>query len=338
MESRIRQGGDRGGMNNDAVRVNQFDVWVIFPSLRLLEAVRYAFSLQCLLIAFVAVICLNLIRAAFWIPWMNGEHVAVSFTGELDYCFSTLSRSVFRQTLPSMLSILGRLAILQALIGFSGCAIARCAGFSLCKGHRAGALSSLRFSVRQWKSILIGILIYLALLFGVGVMARIAVASSSLLPQIDITIHPGEILRRIMAVTSILVVLVLTAGWLLSLPAIGIDGCDGPESLSRGISYVLSQFWRTVCYAVAMGPAVWGVSLLMAWLMQYSGWQLEPNRPLSESSEPDFTAYILAGTCGYSMLMSAVAVSYVLLRRFEDGISISEVAATRSDGTQRRQA
>jgi hypothetical protein len=329
-------------MNNDAVRVNQFDVWVIFPSLRLLDAVRYAFSLQCLVIAFIAVICLNLLRMSIWFPWMNGEHAAVTFTGELSYCYSTLSRTVFRDNLSSMLSIIGRLAILQVLIGFSGCAISRCAGFSLCKGRRTGAMSAIRLSVRQWKSIVIGLLIYLIMIFGLGVIARIAVMATNLLPTTSFSVDPAEvfpvdpreILQRLVAVSTIVVMIVLTAGWLLSLAAIGIDGCDGPESLSRGISYALSHFWRTACYAFAAAFGVWGVSAAVLWLLRFCGRQVAPHW----HSEPDFTTHILAGVCEYSLLMSAVAVSYVLLRRFEDGISITEVAATRSAGTQRRQA
>jgi hypothetical protein len=325
-------------MNNDAVRVNQFDVWVIFPSLRLLDAVRYAFSLQCLLPAFLTVICVQLVRAAIGIPGFRPEHVAVSLTGELVYSFAATSHALFREDVLTISSVIGRLAIMLGLISITGFSIARCAGLSLCRGQRVGAMSSLRRAFRQWRSLLAGLMIYLMLIVGIGFMARIVLWVSHLIPAWSFPMDPGDVVRVIVAATSVLSMLVLTSGWLLSLAAMGIDECEGPEGLSRGISYVLSHFRRTVCYAFSTGFAVWGASAATFWILQLCRSLAGPQLQLAAPGKPDSTAMFLAGTCGYSLLMSAVAVSYVLLRRFEDGISITEVAATRSAGTQRRQA
>ena len=72
-DKRSRLNGNGEDMNNDAVRVNQIDFRKTIPSLRLFEALGLAFSVQCLVPAFLGVLATTAIDAAIPKTAPNGE-------------------------------------------------------------------------------------------------------------------------------------------------------------------------------------------------------------------------------------------------------------------------
>jgi hypothetical protein len=124
---------------------------------------------------------------------------------------------------------------------------------------------------------------------------------------------------------------VCSAGWLLSLSAMGVDSCDGPESLSRGISYVLSRFRRSICCAVVICLMTWVLSAACSYLLNQAGTlvaqSVDPSADAIVPDSPGFVQFrfLVVESWKLSVVLSGVTLGYVLLRQKEDGVDLREM-------------
>ena len=317
-------------MNEDAVKVSQINPWTALPSLRLIEALPLGSSAGSLL------------------PCVFGLWALVLLSTTLSPPAAIAERSVFAEVLPDAIvgiisdsreiAVVGvgagitrilRLLISVVVVGFVGTAVSRSAGMRFCKDPGTGAIQSLVHASRLWKSTLLtsglfGLLSFMSLLPFRIVAGLFFVASGS-----GDTTHVFSIVVWAAALTLMIAMFICAVGWLLSLASVGVDRCGGAESLSRGISYVLSRFWRTTCYV--------GVVILLSWLSgRVFEFILTQAAVLAEESihgDPRQTGpastflqvcSILVHSVRLSVFFSGLAISYVLLRHFEDNVSLQE--------------
>jgi hypothetical protein len=324
-------------MNDDAVRVNRIQLWAAFPSLRLLQAVRLGLSLQCLLPAVATVL---LFHAALSTPSRES-------TASINpYLLKTLlpapvvmiaaeTREIFvggfkvallpDGRLPSAIHVLLSLMLLAT----GGVAITRAAGGEFCRSQRTGAIRSMRFAIRSWKAISIATAV-LFLSQGLAFLVfRLSLKILSVLPDMLTGVLMFGLL--IQAILTMLFFGVCGIGWLLAAGAIGIDGCDGLEALSRGISYVLSRFWRTLG-SVAVILVLAGFSLFIVQILidqagtivtqalAASGLSMSAGRSAFLQLQ-----WVLMESCKTSVFFSGLGSLYVLLRHFEDNVALDEM-------------
>ena len=319
-------------MNEDGVRVTRIDWLTAIPSLRLLEAIPMAVSL-CI---FVPVLLLMLL--AWGTTQLAGEKFSqlqrtdpvrslVNLSDcELPEYLDMIDESLTRvaQGSPSQ-SALGVVTLgwWMLMLGFCGVAAIRSAGCRFCTGTRCGVTASVRLALQSWKSILISTLLS-GMLLGLLCVAFWILRWAGTKTHVSIT--AAALLMYIIGC------LVLGFGWLLSIAAIAIDRCDGPEALSRGINYVLSRWVRVVVYVTVC-------CLMMAICNRAVLWLSDQAHALASSKygNPD---PVLRGEFGISLgstlgsfgellrlsiFLCEIAIAYVLLRNVEDGVSLREI-------------
>lgn len=316
-------------MNGDAVRVNHLDLRAAFPSLRILETLKLAFSIPCLVASGIGVTIGSFVYSD------SIKSLPESLGGSVRFPLPVAIRSALQDvmTILTLGSSAGwlcffRLTVSFALLGFTSIAISKVAGGRFCKDQRIGVIRSLVVSAKSWRVGFVSTLL-MCLIASAGLIAfRIQcfvtrMASGSIIgPCADIAFWLAAILAMVFLA-------VLGTGWLLSLSAVGIDSCDGPEALSRGICYVLSQLTRTVCYAAVIFAGVALSSYAMQILLLLAGYLADRSlhdglvslRPASQTF--DRFGWFVLETWQASFVGSGIAVCYVLLRRFEDGTDMA---------------
>jgi ABC-type uncharacterized transport system permease subunit len=128
------------------------------------------------------------------------------------------------------------------------------------------------------------------------------------------------------------VLFVLLAGWLLGLSAIAIDRVDGAEALSRGISYVLSRFRRTVSFAIIIGVIAKLVGLA-TWMcvtttgkMALRSINENPNSPPELSAGFDSFRMWVVEAVQFSTVCCGLAIAYLLMRQVIDHVDFREIS------------
>jgi hypothetical protein len=316
-------------MNGDAVRVNHLDLRAAFPSLRIMETLKLAFSIPCLVASGIGVTIGSFVYSE------SIKGLPESFGGSGRFPLPVAIRSALQDvtTILTLASSAGwlcffRLIVTFVLLGFTGIAISKTAGVRFCKDQRIGAIRSLVVAAKSWRagfaSTLLTCLIASAGLLAFRIQCVVTrMASGSIMEQC------ADIALWLTAILTIVLLAVLGTGWLLSLSAVGIDSCDGPEALSRGISYVLSQLTRTVCYAAIIFAGValssYAMQILLLQAEHLADRSLHDGlvslRPASQTFN-QFCWFVLE-TWQTSFIGSGIAVCYVLLRRFEDGTDMA---------------
>jgi hypothetical protein len=319
-------------MNDDAVRVRQINFQAAVPSLHLLSIIPLSFSVQC----FVPSLLISTLFAAF--PDTFSPEASVESQGllteimppRLNGLLLDIYHLFWAGTAAGwMTPVRGLLTLL--VLNFAGIAMTHAAGVQFCKERRTGALRALRHAVRQWKSALVSTaLILLMGLLGLCLF-RIGSWVCTRLPGITGIANFFPAALWLYAALLLLATGIMGTGWLLSAAAVGVDSCDGAEALSRGISYVLSLFWRCVCYGA--------IILLLAW---FSKWAMTfllnlatdvtvrsirfPNG--ERFASPLFPALqdLLQEAVQLSAFFSGIAIAYVLLRQFEDNVGLRETS------------
>lgn len=322
-------------MNDDAVRVNQINLGAAIPSLRMLELPRLACSVQCLIPALLAFTVLAVLGRIFTVL---PEQMAA---GPLDaaprpiQCMLIDADEILAHGFWAGVVPFCRITACFIVIGLTGTAISRSAGIQFCRNHRTGALRSLRHACLAWKSVLTSI----------GLTCVLGTISLFLLRLLTLTTFAlrsttdaGSVLNVPLWLSTLVMVvcwLAGYAGWLLSLAGIGVDSCNGPESLSRGVCYVLSRFWRTVCYLAAVVALTWLTTSALSLLVTYvgrvvfrsPGHALDAQQSFANSFEL-FHATLLE-TWKLSIFFCGVSVSYLLLRHSEDNTDLTEIEGGR---------
>jgi len=324
--------GETGRMNEDGVRVTRIDWLTAIPSLRLVEAIRLGVSLR----VFVPVLLLMFLA---WGPTqllgeksdqMRGRNPGRGLLNVSDFelpeyldvineSLSLVATGNASQTSAGAAA----LGLWMLMLGFCGVAAIRSAGCRFCTGTSCGMSASLRFSLESWKAILVVALLSWTMLGLLCVALRI-------LSWAGTTTHVS-----VTAMASLMYIfgcVVLGIGWLLSLAAIAIDLCDGAEALSRGISYVLSQWLRVVLYATALCLTMMVCDLAIHRLTDQAcvlatSWHGNPDPLIREEFRTAVgrTLDKFAEMICLSICLCEIAIAYVLLRNVEDGVSLREI-------------
>ena len=328
-------------MNSDPVRVSRIDFLKAIPALRLFEAIPLAFSLQTLVPSVLAAM------AGTWIvnffPFHESDQLILDGR-PLSECRPFLLtameltvRHIAVREFAAGVSALPRLLSLSAVLAFVAVSVARAAGLRFCNNRRSGAIHSFRHAKRSWLAITTGLSLAFAICGFPVVVFRASLLVTEVAPDMMtsgwLTALPGWV----GAVLMIVVLTVCGIGWLLSLAAIGVDSCDGPESLSRGICYVLSRFRMTVLQlAVVMmltylgGNVVSVIGFRAAAVVEESiGVDTESNVLRRNDPFGVLTGLATEAVC-LSLFFSGVTVCYVLLRQAEDGVSLTEIDGGKS--------
>ncbi len=310
-------------MNEDGARVTKIDWLTAVPSLRLCEAVRFAVSPRAL---FPAALFLGLYRGP---AWLLGSWYSSGFQTDSVGRLSGFSKPAFESphvlgALLANVSSFGSgtiqksfdnfflLAAIMLVFGFCAIPVMRFVGCQICSASGDGLVAGATLSLRSWKAILTSSILALILLTLLCLAFRMS-------RWIDDTS-----LNCITSLTALLYIvgcLVLASGWLLSLAAIAIDRCDGAEALSRGISYILSRWQRVLIYTMS--------GFVLIEICNRSFWWLAAvaspltTTPGANSEIGLFNQF--AEVLRLSVLLSEIAIAYVLLRNVEDGVSLREI-------------
>jgi hypothetical protein len=319
-------------MNEDGVRVTRIDWLAAIPSLRLFEAIRMAIS-PCVCVP--AFLLIYLAGTASEIPGEKSSALQIAMpvrnllnTSDLrlpepsDMINSSLTVIATRSAWQTAAGLV-TLSWWMLMLGFCGVAAMRSAGCRFCTGTGTGLITSIRFSMNNWKAILISSLLSWILL---GLLS----AAFRILGWAGITIHTGFAVAA--AILYLVGCMVLGVGWLLSLAAIAVDRCDGAEALSRGISYVLSRWLRVLAYTTVFCLIMVTFNLVMQWFAEQAHFLassvyrnpdplLRNEFAISVESMLDRFVQLL----GLSIFLCEIAIAYVLLRNVEDGVSLREI-------------
>ena len=328
-------------MNSDPVRVSRIDFLKAIPSLRLFEAVPLAFSLQALVPAFLAAVMGTWIVNAFPVYesprlFLDGRPLSEGRPALLIAMEHTV-RHIAVHGFGAGISVLPRLLLLSIVLPFVAVSVARAAGLRFCSDRRSGAIRSMRHARRSWVAIAIGLSLEFAICGFFVAVFRASLLITQVAPDMMSSGWATAVPGWTAAVLLIAVLAVCGVGWLLSLAAIGVDSCDGPESLSRGICYVLSRFRMTVLQlAVVMmltylsAEAVSVICSRAASLVEEGlGIQYESN--VFRGNDPFWVLTgVAADTFGLSVFFSGITVCYVLVRQAEDGVSLTEIDGGKS--------
>jgi len=322
-------------MNDDAVRVSRIEFRAAMPLLRLLDAARLAFSIQCLLPAALGLILFLVANQFLFSP----TRLVTNHSGPLPNAVPLPFRQIGLDA--HVIAVMGfsdglwpvaRLLLNLLLMGFTGVAVSRAAGLKFCADRRSGAVRSLRHACQSARAIIIslflGALLCLAALGVYLLLLKVTVLAAG-------DSHAPQSLAGIPAWLGALFLIaagaVISVGWLLSLAATGVDSQAGAESLSRGISYVLSRFRRSCCYAAIILLITWFLTEAAAFLVTQAGGlvaqTLNRSTDVAVVDSPGFHRFrqFVVEAWKLSVFFSGVTLSYVLLRHAEDGVDLNEV-------------
>ena len=340
-------------MNQDPVAVNKLLLAEAVPALSFLQALRLAFGIQTLIPSLVALIAIQLLNqgVAFLfrdlpqlsgISTLHGEGFGLFSLPVLAGISSpgNLVSSEFANAL-KLGPIQGALSLLYLILhlliaGWVGIAVTNAAGRSFCTGERFGAIRAMRTATSRIGP-LAGSLLIASILISVPWGAvRLAGWVSSKVPDYAApSAFFAQLITSAIAFLTIILIIVVATGWLLSLPAIAIDNCNGADALSRGISYCLSHKLRTLAYVVTTV----GIALAFSWVIEFIArdavWLAElsiatnpATLPISMITQPSSHAALIVewftNTAQLSCLYCGVAIGYLLLRLAEDGVKLSE--------------
>ena len=251
------------------------------------------------------------------------------FRGSFSALFGSASE---RRSVPWLLWL--DLMIWNALVlGFFGTAIARSVATAFCTQTRLGVLRSLGYCGRHSRATLLasGLAVLFPGILFVMMWCAGLVARTGFIGEHAVNIVWGAVF--VLGVSLALVYVVGGTAWLLSVSAIGTDGCSGADALSRCISYVLSHRLWTACGFLLVSTTALSVRWLVELILAAGNFAL-PEQLLE--SNPGvvrriwmFMVELIPDALHLSVFLSGLTVLYILLRRKEDGISLDEI-----DGTQ----
>lgn len=320
-------------MNKDAVRVNQIDLPTVFPSMRLLEALRVGWSIPCL---FAAAVVFAGFQMDFGTSFKDGPlDVTTAVSPIVPMTIAKGIHSVEVCVVHGSNSGLIEFVLLfirMAFFAFGAVAIARCTVQVVNRNERSGVIRLFQYCGKSWKPIVISTLLAAAIgllgLFCFRVVGRMVLWSSGSSGEVSVP----NIFFWLCSFVYLIGLYILMAGWLLGLSAIAIDGVDGAEALSRGISYVLSRFRRTTCFLIIIhliaklsGHVTW-------WSVTLSGKLAFRSISESPQTQPHFSAgfdsfrFFIVECIHLSSVCCGLAIAYLILRQLIDNVDMREIS------------
>ena len=320
-------------MNKDAVRVNQIDLPAIFPSLRLLESLRTAWSIPCLMAAAI-------VYAGFHVDFGG------SFKNESPYLTATLTPFISRTLAQGMDNIeaifvqgsaygwggIATLIVRMLCLGFGAVGIARFGGLLVTRHQRSGILRTVRFTAGSWKPVIVST----SLTLTIGLMGlqffRIVGHLSAWISSEPNVVSLSNIIFWLCSFVTLIGLYVLLTGWLLGLSAIAVDQVDGAEALSRGISYVLSRFRRASCCLILNALIAYIVAQVTSWAVTVSGSvalrSIDPDSQLSASLTGGFNTFRtgFVECVQLSTFCCGLTLAYLILRQMVDNVDHREIS------------
>jgi hypothetical protein len=320
-------------MNKDAVRVNQIDLPAVFPSVRLMESLRAAWSIPCLIAAALAYAVFQVDLGAS----LNNE--SLDLTAALSpFISTTISKWIFNIEAIFVYGSTRGVAVIAALfvrmlcLGFAAVGIARFAALLVNRHERSGILRTFRFMAGSWKPVIVST----CLTMGIGLIAlllfRILGYFSTWGKRGPDIASASNIVYWSYTCGTLIALYILLTGWLLGLSAIAVDRVDGAESLSRGISYVLSRFRRTSCYLIIIGLIANIAGQVTSWAVTISGSiALRSISETPQASPPlsggfDWFRTCLVECVQLSTFCCGLALAYLILRQMIDNVDLREIS------------
>lgn len=320
-------------MNKDAVRVNQIDLPAVFPSIRLLESLRAAWSIPCLMAAafvyagFKVGFGESFVNESLEMTAARSPFVPATIARLIFGAQAIFTHGVFRE-----LQVFAILILRMLCLGFAAVGIARFAALLVSRDERSGVLRTVRIVVGSWKPIFVSTSLAMAIgLIGLllfRTMGHLAVWMSPAPEAVSLS----NIVFWLCSLGTMIGLYVVLAGWLLGLSAIAVDRVDGAEALSRGISYVLSRFRRTSCYVILIGLIAETAGQVTSWAVTASGGialrsirqGLQESRPLSGGFE--FFRTGVVECVQLSAFCCGLAIAYLILRQMVDNVDHREIS------------
>ena len=320
-------------MNKDAVRVNQIDLQAVFPSIRLLESLRAAWSIPCLIVA-------ALVYAGFKIDVgasVNNESLDLTATLS-PFVSATMAKLIFNIEAIFVygntrgLALVTTLFVRMLCLGFAAVGIARFAALLVNRHERSGILRTIRFMAGSWKPIVVSTCLTMAIGLIALLLFRIAGYLSTWGSQGPDAASVLNIAYWLYSLGTLIALYTLLTGWLLGLSAIAVDRVDGAEALSRGVSYVLSRFRRTSCFLILIGLIANIAGQVTSWAVTVSG--SIARRSISQSSQvlpPLSEGFESFRTClvecvQLSTFCCGLALAYLILRQMTDNVDLREIS------------
>ena len=320
-------------MNKDAVRINQIDLPTVFPSVRLLESLRAACSIPCLMAAAI-------IYAGFQVDVdasFNNESLDLTATLS-PFVSTTLAKwmlnieAIFVYGSTRGLAVVATLVLRMLCLGFGIVGIARCAALLVSRNERSGVMRIGRFIAGCWKPVVVSTSLMMAIgLIGLLFFRTVGHLSQWISPEPSVA-SLLNIVFWLCSLGTLIGIYVLLTGWLLGLSAIAVDRVDGAEALSRGISYVLSRFRRTFCILIIITLISKLAEYITWWSMTLAG--SVGLRSISQNSTPHvdslrgFTTYRGWGVecVQLSTFCCGLAIAYLILRQMVDNVDHREIS------------
>jgi len=332
--------------NRDPIAVRQVQWLTVAPVLHLLQALRNGFRLRVLLPCGVLITCLlfgpeSSFSSLFPRPGvaaMPATSLILSVPGRglLPAPLARLLSWPLRlgtppdaSAVPTVLSLL----IVTGVTMIVAVAVARATSQDFCCRSRCGALSSLKYSLQHILASLASTVLAFSLLLLLALPLLFAQwlfgSDSRWLWASGITSVPLAVYGLVAAFAA----MVLFAGWLLSLSAIGTDGCSGADALSRGISYTLTHKLLTSVYFYTATMVSLFAKVVAAFLAAVAVNELPDI--MRQSPPPENARYFLSGVglqglrlfplaVQLGSFLSAICLVYLLLRERVDGIDLHE--------------
>ncbi|MCR9199111.1 MAG: hypothetical protein NXI04_10730 [Planctomycetaceae bacterium] len=332
--------------NRDPIAVRQVQWLTVAPVLHLLQALRNGFRLRVLLPCGLLILCLVLgpessFSSLFARPDAaavpsGAVMLAVPGRGWLPIPLAGLLSWPLRLQSPPETSVLPTVLSLLIVIGvimIVGVAVARATSQEFCGRGRCGALASLKYSLQHILASLAATMLTFSLLLLLGLPLLFCQwlfgPDSRWLWASGITSLPLALYGIVAAFGAI----VLFAGWLLSLCAIGTDGCSGADALSRGISYTLTHKLLTSVYFYVATIVSLFTKVVATFLASVAVSELP--EIMRQYPPPEDARYFLTGVglqglrlfplaVQLGSFLSAVCLVYLLLRERVDGIDLQE--------------
>lgn len=329
-------------MNQDPVTVSRIQWLRVFPILNLWQAVRMAFRLRVLI---PCVIVSGLLILSGW------------STPELQYCVPDICRCSPGQllSLPIPLNILtvsiggsetgqstacitSPVTVIPAVLLTSvlGIAVARSTATEFCRQTRTGVIASLWFSFAKIAAGLVSLVLAVLLTVIPFAACRLAVKVSTATAELTWLANFSFCVALALGTLTAATAIVCGAAWLLSLCAIGTDSCTGSDALSRSINYVLShKLYTTIMLATSVLLSR-AAALIAFWFITAGSGILQVGSDDSVYPTSNMLSFsgtvttIVSSAVQLGVFLSAVTVSYILLRQAEDAVHLREVDSGQS--------
>ena len=338
--------------NADPVKVYKIEWLKLFPVLHLVKAARLGIRIRVVVPSLLMMLCLAL-GPTFEQADTGGLRSSRLSNGQPSLRLVEtlplavfLPQSVFNIVENASSIVLGSggnfrnlclaLAWNMLLVGVLGLAVARATATDFCASIRTGALHSLKYSLNHLLPLAAAsaLVVVVAGLF-LGPLSLASWAAESV-PWVKQLVMLAWLPLAGLSALGVLASIVCFCGWLFAIAAIGVDGCDGADALSRGINYTLSHKLTTFCYLVVAAIVSvlcrWFVSrILTAALLRLSASFPWIGGSQSPTDEPNagyaFAMQLLdqlPAAVHWGAFMCGVTIVYVLLRQREDAVNLDQ--------------